>query len=194
MARNQNYTVRYKRKRNGKTDYKSRLKIVKSLKNRIIIRKSNKHVVLQVGAYAQEGDKILLSAHTKELSKFGWKGGTGNISSAYLVGYLLGNKMKNKNLTQAIIDIGMQTSAKGGVIFSAVKGIVDSGVLVPCSKEVFPTEERIKGNHVANYAKEIKKNKEKYKILFSKYLKNGLDPEKIPEHFISVKKSIEVKK
>ncbi len=194
MAKNQNFTVIYRRKRIGKTNYKNRLKLVASLQKRIIIRKSNKHVLLQVADYAKDGDLVLLSAHTKELSKYGWKGATGNISSAYLAGFLLGHKMKNKNLSGAVVDIGMQTSAKKGVIYSAVKGIIDGGVSVPCSKEVFPAEERIKGKHIASYAKEFKKSKEEFAKKFSYYIKNNIDPEKITEHFDAVKKSIEAEK
>lgn len=194
MAKNQNYTVVYKRKRNGKTDYKNRLKLVMSNKPRVVIRKSNKHVLLQVIEYKKEGDTVLVSAHSRELAKLGWKCGTGNISSAYLIGMVLGKKMKSKNISEAVVDLGLQTSAKKGVLYSAVKGICDVSVSVPCSKEVFPDEKRIKGEHIAKYAVDLKKNKELFEKRFAKYLKQGLDPEKIPEHFDVVKKGIEGKK
>ena len=57
----------YKRKKNGKTDYKKRLKLLKSRKPRLVIRKSLTQITAQVIQYQDEGDKVLVSAHSSEL-------------------------------------------------------------------------------------------------------------------------------
>jgi len=56
---------------------------------------------------------------------------------------------------------------------------------------VAPTEDRIRGEHIATYAKLLKeKNPEEFKARFSKYLEKGLDPEELPKHFEEVKNKI----
>jgi large subunit ribosomal protein L18 len=50
-----------------------------------------------------------------------------------------------------ILDIGLQASSVGSRVYAALKGIVDSGFDIPCSSEVFPSEERIRGKHIAEY-------------------------------------------
>jgi large subunit ribosomal protein L18 len=61
---------------------------------------------------------------------------------------------------------------------------------MPFSEEVLPTEERIQGNHIAEYAKKIKSNDDLYKSRFSSSLGSGLEPEKYPNHFSEVKDRI----
>ena len=85
MSRNNNtFTVRFRRRREGVTDYRKRLKILKSEKPRLIVRKSLNNVVVQFAEYDMKGDKVMLSAHSKELAKLGWSGNRGNIPAAYL--------------------------------------------------------------------------------------------------------------
>jgi len=61
---------------------------------------------------------------------------------------------------------------------------------MPISEEVLPSEERIQGNHIAEYAKKIKSNDDLYKSRFSSNLGSGLEPEKYPNHFSEVKDRI----
>ena len=49
---------------------------------------------------------------------------------------------------------------------------------------------RIRGEHVSEYAKKLKPNKESYQKQFAKYLKIGLDPETLPAHFDQIKKTL----
>ncbi len=182
------YTVAYRRKREGKTDYKKRMKLLLGNKPRLVVRKSLKHISLQIVEFEPKGDKITLSAHSRELAKHGWKAGTGNTSAAYLTGLLLAKKSKTK--IECVLDIGQHTSVKGCTLYAAALGAADGGLKVPFSKEILPDAKRIRGEHVANYAKQLKANKEKYQKQFSKYLKANIDPEKLPEHFDQVKKSI----
>lgn len=155
------YTIPYKRRRLGKTNYRTRLKLIKSKTTRLVIRRSNKHLFVQAVNYDQNGDKVLIVAHTRELLKLGWKFNTKNISASYLCGLLFGKKWKGKETL--IPDIGQYTSVKGCKLYALIKGIVDAGVKVAHSPEVFPSEERISGSHIANYgkiknAKDIKNN------------------------------------
>lgn len=187
MASNQVYTVRYRRKREGKTDYKKRMKLLLGYKPRLAVRKSLNHIRAQIIEFTPKGDKIIASASSEELKKLGWKGHCGNTSAAYLTGLLLAKKAGEK---QCVLDLGQYTSVKGSVLYAAAKGVIDGGMKLPCAKEVQPDESRIKGEHVAAYAKKLKEDKEKYQKQFGQMLKNGLEPEKIPEHFEQIKQKI----
>ncbi|HLF54548.1 MAG TPA: 50S ribosomal protein L18 [Candidatus Nanoarchaeia archaeon] len=185
---NQVYTVQHRRKRIGKTDYRKRLKLLLGHKPRLVVRKSLKHISLQIVEFEPKGDKVLLSAHSSELRKHGWKASTGNLSAAYLTGLLLAKKAGKKLL--CVTDLGQQTSVKGCVLYAAVQGAIDGGLDIPCSKEIVPSKERIRGDHVAAFAKSLKANKERYARQFGSYLKANLDPEKLPSHFDEVKAKI----
>jgi large subunit ribosomal protein L18 len=187
MANKGIYTVRYRRKKQGLTNYKKRFAYIKSDKPRLVVRRFNKNIVAQVIRYAPAGDQVLLTVHTSDLKKYGWKFNTGNITSAYLLGYLLGSKSEEKDM---ILDIGLHSPIAGGRLFAVLKGAVDAGVNVPHSEDNIPPQDRIKGEHIAQYAKTLKKNKEAYERKFSEYIKNNVDPEKIVENFEETKSNI----
>jgi large subunit ribosomal protein L18 len=91
MAHGPKYRLAFRRRREGKTNYHKRLKLLKSRKLRVVIRVSNNHVTVQVVESQMGGDKIMVSSFSKELSKkYGWNAHTGNIPAAYLTGYLAG--------------------------------------------------------------------------------------------------------
>jgi large subunit ribosomal protein L18 len=182
--------VGYRRKREGKTNYKKRLKLLLSSKARLVVRPSLRMISCQIVEYYPEGDKVIVSASSKELDKFGWKYSKGNISSAYLTGLILGKKAKAKKVKEAILDAGLFTLTKGSKIYACLKGVADSGVNVPYSAEVVPSEDRIKGKHVADYASKLKADKGKYEKQFSENIKNNADPLKIVETFEKIKKNI----
>ncbi len=184
------YTVRFRRKREGKTDYKTRLKLLTSSDKRIVVRRSLKNLWMQVVEYTPNGDNVLVSAHSHELRKLGWKGALNNLPAAYLCGLLLGKKAKAKNIAKAMLDIGPNVSIKGAVWYAALKGIVDAGVQVPHAKEILPSEQRIKGEHIAAWAKQLKAHPEQYQRTFNQYLKAGLIPENLPSHVEEIKKKV----
>ena len=187
MATKGIYTVHHRRKREGRTNYKKRISYIKSKIPRLVVRRFNKNTIAQVVEFSPVGDKITLTVHSNELKKYGWKYNTGNIPSSYLVGLLVGVKSKSKKM---ILDIGLHTPINGSRIFGVLKGAIDAGVDIPHSDEKLPTEERINGTHISNYAKSLKDNKEKYEKIFSKYVKENLDPQKINENFESTKNKI----
>jgi large subunit ribosomal protein L18 len=153
MAKGSKYVVPHRRRREGKTNYRKRLKLLLSKKPRLVVRKSLKHIRAQIVEYSPEGDKTIVSATSEELKKFGWKFPTGNVPAAYLVGLLIGKRSKNKKIREAILDIGLQKSTKGSRLYAVVKGALDAGLEVPCDKEILPKEERLKGLHIARMKK-----------------------------------------
>lgn len=180
----------YKRKREQKTDYKKRLKLLISKKNRLVVRKFNKNIVAQIIEYDQNGDKVVAAAHTRELIKLGWKGARGNIPAAYLTGLLCGKKAAKAGVKEAVLDTGLQSSVKGSAIYAALKGVVDSGINVPHSKEILPPEERIYGQHIAEYSKILSKDKARLEKQFGDYIKKGVSLENFKKNVEEVKAKI----
>ncbi len=140
--------IQYRRKREGKTNYRKRLKLISSKQPRLIIRKSLRHILVQFAEYRQDGDRIIASAHTRELKKYGWNAYTRNTPAAYLVGLLASLKAKQAGITSAIVDIGLYPPIKGSIIFSALKGVVDGKMEIPYKEDIFPSQERIAGRHI----------------------------------------------
>jgi large subunit ribosomal protein L18 len=174
--------IDYKRKRNGKTDYKKRLKLLISKKPRLVIRKTLTQIIAQIVDYGETGDKVIVSVKSSELKKLGLKLNTSNVPSAYLTGLLIGKRAKEKKIKEVVLDLGLNTPTKGSKIFSALKGVVDSGLKIPHSEDMFSDEEAINGIKINNFLKESKN-----KIQFSKYKKDKIDPAK---NFEAVKSKI----
>lgn len=143
-------TVPYRRKREGKTNYKKRLEYLKSKRVRLVIRRTNKHVVMQLVSYDPDGDHVLVGVTSRQLEKHGWKHSGKNISACYLTGLLLAQKAKEKKVTEAIVDLGLQTPIKGSRLYAALKGSIDGGLDIPAKEDVFPSEERINGAHLTD--------------------------------------------
>ncbi len=138
----------FRRRREGKTNYRYRLKLLKSDLPRAVVRTSLRNTTVQLIEFEFVGDKILASATSKELNKFGWNGSTSNLPAAYLTGLLAGKRALETKVESAVFDIGIKVPAKGSKIFATLKGIVDSGVNVPHGEEILPVEDRIKGLHI----------------------------------------------
>lgn len=148
--------VSYRRKRQGRTDYNKRLKLLVSRKTRIVIRKSLKNTVVQFVNYNPKGDVIVASASSRQLIKLGWDLSRNNLPAAYLTGLLAGKKAVEKGVKEGIVDIGLEESVKGCKLYAAVKGIIDAGVKVNCSTEIMPSDDRIAGKHISNYKTDSK--------------------------------------
>jgi large subunit ribosomal protein L18 len=191
MAKGARYCVPFRRRRKGKTDYKARKALVLSGKPRLVARSTLKNVIAQIVVAKPRGDEVLVSAHSRELAKkYGWKTPGGNLPAAYLTGLLCGLKAKAKGVKEAILDTGLHSPSKGARVFAVLKGVLDSGIHVPHSEKKLPDEKRIEGEHIAKYAESLVSNSEEYQSKFSKYLEQKLPPEKLPEHFVKVKKNI----
>ena len=184
------FTVPFKRKRQGRTYYKKRIRILMSNKPRLVVRKSLRDMQASIVEFNVKGDKVILTVNSKSLINLGWKGDSGNLSSAYLTGFLAGKKAIEKGVKEAIFDLGFNNSVKGSRLYSALAGAIDSGLKIPCEHEILPSKGRISGEHIAKYAHSLKSDKEKYNKQFSNYLKRGLNPEDAVKHFNEIKGKI----
>lgn len=190
MAKGPQYNLPFRRRREGKTRYGKRKRLVTSGIARFVVRPSNKHLTAQVIEARPEGDHVLVSAHSSELREFGWKGPCGNMPAAYLTGLLAGRRAKAGGVAEAILDIGLHARGPGSRIFAATKGALDGGLAIPHDKAVLPPTERVQGVHVASYSKKLSSNAEAYKKTFSVYLKHKLKPEDLSGHFTDVEAKI----
>lgn len=175
MASGARYKVPLRRRREGRTDYQQRLRLLKSGKPRFVVRKSNKNITVQLIVARDEGDHTVASAHTSQLSDFGWRAPTGNLPSAYLAGRLAGSKALDEGVEEAVLDIGLNHVTPGNKVFAAVQGAVDAGLKVPHGDEVMPSWERIRGEHIADYAE----------------YSGEFDAGDLPEHFDDVLETME---
>jgi large subunit ribosomal protein L18 len=185
---NINELVLYRRKREGRTNYKKRLIYLKSKQARLVVRKTNKQVILQLVEYLPDGDKIICGTSSNALKKQGWKYSCKSMPAYYLTGLLIAKIAKEKHVTGAIVDFGLQTNVLGSNMYAAVKGAIDGGLKIPMSDEAFPTEERIKGAHIAAYYSINESEKQ-----FSAYKKEKIDASKISTDFESMKKKLMAK-
>ena len=191
MATGPRYRVPFRRRREGKTNYRTRRALVLSRVPRLVVRLSLKNAIVQIIESEAIGDKVIVSAHSRELAKtYGWSSNGGNIPSAYLTGLLCGYKAMATGVEKAFLDIGLHIPSKGTRVFAALKGVVDAGIEVPHSEEILPDEARIGGQHIADYGSQLASEPEVYQHKFSKSLKKGLKPEKLSEHFSAVKDKI----
>ncbi len=191
MATGPSYRVAFRRRREGKTNYRRRRALVLSGLPRFVVRCTLRRVIAQVIRAEIVGDKVLVSADSSELAKmYGWLSSCSNLPAAYLTGLLCGFKALASGVKEAVLDIGLQSPTKGSRVFAALKGVLDAGVLVPHDEGVLPSEERVQGQHVVAYAKQLASNPEMYQIRFSEQLSRGLPPEELSEHFVSVREKI----
>ena len=148
MARGPRYRVPFRRRREGKTNFKRRLALLKSGKPRVVVRKTLTQTIVQIVEYTEQGDRVIASSVSSELKKHGWSGSTSNIPAAYLVGYLAGKRAMEKGVSDAILDIGIHVPSKGARVFGAAKGVADAGVDMHIGEEIVPGDDRISGKHI----------------------------------------------
>ncbi len=193
MAKGPKHRVPFRRRREGKTNYHRRLKIIKSGKLRLVIDCSKKHCTVQVVKTQIEGDKILVHANSQHLVKrFEWNFNTGNIPAAYLTGYYCGLLAKNEEIEEAILDVGLLVH--NDRVKSAFKGFLESGIYVEHNEKWFSNalEQRIRGEHIQDYANLLyEEDSDKYKKQFSGVLKKQADPKEFVEIFNKTKEKIE---
>lgn len=182
------YTSTFRRIRERKTNYRKREKLLVGKKDFVTVNVSDQNVSAQLIRPDLLGDKVMASVHSNELISYGWKGSRKNIPSCYLVGLLLGKKCLQKKISSAILYIGKRHFTTK--IAACLKGLSEAGLEMPFSENILPSEDRIQGNHIADYAKKLKANDDVYKSRFSSNLGSGLEPEKYPSHFSEVKDKI----
>ena len=177
--------VHFRRKREGKTDYRKRLRLLLGKTPRAVFRRSIDFVWLQLINYNEKGDQVIITAHAKELKEKGWNGSFNNIPAAYLTGLLFAKKAKEAKVTKVIADNGPYATIPKSAFYAAIKGIRDGGLELPASEDVLPPEERIKGEHIKAYAEKMEKEK-----LSKQFSSEKQDPLKTPEIFEQVKQKL----
>jgi len=97
------FQVKFKRRREGRTDYYARKRLILQDKNkynspkyRLIVRKTNTEIICQIAFATLKSDRIMAAAYSHELEKFGVKGGYKNYSAAYATGLLVARRVLTK--------------------------------------------------------------------------------------------------
>lgn len=147
-----------RRRLENKTNYSKRLRLLEGRKPRVVIRKTNKYIIIQYVESKAAQDAIKASVTSKDLLKHGWPiakaGSLKSLGACYLAGILFGNKVKK--LVPAILDTGLIRSTKGSKIYAAVKGINETGFNLPCNEKVMPEESRIKTENLKEFFDKVK--------------------------------------
>jgi len=100
------FQVKFRRRREGKTDYKARRHLTIQAKNkynspkyRLVVRFTNKDVIAQVTYAKLKGDVVMTAAYSHELPRYGLKTGLTNYAAAYCTGLLVARRhLKTLNL------------------------------------------------------------------------------------------------
>jgi large subunit ribosomal protein L18 len=153
MATGPRYFVPFRRRREGKTDYYQRTRLIVADVPRMVVRKTNRHIIVQLVTAELDGDRTLVAANSAELEKYGYKGSTSSTPAAYLTGMLFAVKAKKAQQESAILDIGLNRATPGARVFAALKGAVEADLVIPHGEEILPSDERAKGAHIAAYNK-----------------------------------------
>lgn len=167
------YQTKYKRRRVGKTDYYARKRLITQAKNkynapkyRLVVRFTNRDIVMQIVTSEITGDKVFAAAYSHELRAYGIEHGLTNWAAAYCTGLLIARRVLKKlgmdedfegqeadgeyKLTEAsegdeprrpfkaFLDVGLARTSTGARIFGAMKGASDGGILIPHSENRFP--------------------------------------------------------
>jgi len=97
------YQVKYRRRREGKTDYRQRKRLCAQYKNkyqspkyRLVVRFTNRQVICQIVYALVDGDRVLTQALSTELHRYGLKVGLKNYAAAYCTGLLVARRMLQK--------------------------------------------------------------------------------------------------
>jgi large subunit ribosomal protein L5e len=108
------YQVKFRRRREGKTDYRARKRLICQDKNkynspkyRLVVRFTNKHVIAQIAYATIEGDKIMAAANSAELPRYGLSVGLKNYAAAYCTGLLVARRLLHK--------LGLEGGGEGSI-------------------------------------------------------------------------------
>ncbi|KAL6620831.1 hypothetical protein ACP70R_035970 [Stipagrostis hirtigluma subsp. patula] len=160
------FQVKFKRRRDGKTDYRARIRLINQDKNKYNTPKyrfTNKDITAQIVSASITGDMVLAAAYSHELPRYGLEVGLTNYAAAYCTGLLLARRvLKLRDLDQeyegnveatgedfsvepsdgrrpfrALLDVGLIRTTTGNRVFGALKGALDGGLDIPHSEKRF---------------------------------------------------------
>jgi len=145
-----NYHVPFRRRREGKTDYRVRLRLLKSGEPRAVVRLTDRRVRVALVAYDPTGDRVLAAADSRELGQIEFPSGSfASTPAAYLTAYLAGMRAKARGTATAVLDAGLRHPTEGGRLSAALKGLLDAGIEIPHGEGGFPGADRLNGTHLA---------------------------------------------
>jgi large subunit ribosomal protein L5e len=137
-------------------------------KYRLVVRFTNRDIIMQIVTSEISGDKVFASAYSHELKAYGITHGLTNWAAAYATGLLIARRVLKKlgldetftgveeadgeyTLTEAaeedgeerrpfkaFLDVGLARTSTGARIFGAMKGASDGGIFIPHSENRFP--------------------------------------------------------
>jgi len=173
VMRRWRFQVKFRRRRECKTDYYARQRLITQDKNkyktpkyRLVVRFTNRDVIVQIFSSDLTHDVCLAAAYSHELLNFGLKSSNTNYATSYATGLLLARRVNLKlglayegNLTvdgedynvevtgekkpfKAILDVGLKRTTTGSRLFGALKGACDGGIDVPHNDHRFPGSKR----------------------------------------------------
>uniref|UniRef100_A0A8C7ZP97 Large ribosomal subunit protein uL18 n=1 Tax=Oryzias sinensis TaxID=183150 RepID=A0A8C7ZP97_9TELE len=218
------YQVKFRRRREGKTDFFARKRLVVQDKNKY---NTPKYRMISLVFW----DMIVCAAYSHELPKYGVTVGLTNYAAAYCTGLLLARRLLNKfgldkvyegqvevtgdefnvesidgqpGAFTCYLDAGLARTTTGNKVFGALKGAVDGGLSIPHSTKRFPgydTESKefnaevhrkhIMGVNVAEYMRYLmEEDEEAYKKQFSRFIKNGVNPDLMEDMYKKAHASI----
>jgi len=97
------FQVKYRRRRECRTDYYARRRLILQDKNkygtpkyRFVVRFTNKDIICQIFSAGLTHDSCLAAAYSHELQRYGIKLGLTNYSAAYCTGLLLARRLNTK--------------------------------------------------------------------------------------------------
>ena len=180
-----------RRRRQGVTDYRARKSAITSQKPLLVVRRSNKNESSQFVKPTIKGDVVLSSSHSRELARLGWKGSRKSTPACYLLGLLAGKKAVGAGLKEAVAYNGLVPFIAGSRVAALLKGVADAGISIPVGEEALPSEERMTGKSIAEFASKLAlEDKEAYDRNFSALTKTGFKPEDYPAEFERVRAAI----
>ncbi len=149
MSTGPRYRVHFRRRREGKTDYRVRLRLLKSGTPRAVVRFSGRRVRVSIVQYDPVGDRVVAVAESAELARVGFPASSfSSTPAAYLTAYLADLRSKSAGAESVVLDTGIRHPTEGGRLSAALKGLLDSGMEVPHGEGGFPSAERLNGAHL----------------------------------------------
>ena len=180
MATGPRYKVPMRRRRESRTDYHQRLRLLKSGKPRLVARLSNSQARAQLVTTGPNGDETVAAAQSNDLAEYGWEAPTGNLPAAYLTGLLAGLRAIDAGYEEAVLDIGLNTPTPGSKVFAIQEGAIDAGLEIPHNDDVLADWERTSGEHIAEYAESLDED------LYS----GDFDATELPAHFTELREQL----
>ncbi|GMN36168.1 hypothetical protein TIFTF001_005815 [Ficus carica] len=192
------FQVKFKRRREGKTDYRARIRLINQDKNkyntpkyRFVVRFTNKDITAQIVSASIAGDLVLAAAYSHELPRYGLEAGFTNYAAAYCTGLLLARRVLKL--------LEMDSEYEGNV-----EGALDGGLDIPHSEKRFAGFSKddkqlnaevhrkyIFGGHIAAYMRTLAEDEpEKYQSHFSEYIKRGIEADNLEELYKKVHAAI----